>query len=219
MVRRSLVSPSLCIHDKYIVGGGTYIESVRVIYNYVSNVLSEEVANNLLSRFELHPNVLMNDSLMVNSDLINDLLGYILNELHLDKSDLLFMAISGFSSRKRQEVLESGLGKGSDYDTANEIVKNSEKFEVNFDYNIEKLNDKYFRINTISREQSNDRMKKAEIATQDTIDYKTAIIKVFYSLTGQIQPKILEVESNISNGRQTVNYLFKETKLTGKLIH
>lgn len=208
-IRRRLSNQNDSIPDKYLAGAGTYMEFVRVVYNFIRNVYNENVSQQILKNLGMPPEVLLNDDIMVNSQLINDLMDVLTNELNIDKKSIRDLSLSGYTSEKRKNVIRIISDENDEFEIMKKLAKNSNSWEKNFEYVAEKIDQNYFIMKSKSAEFANDLAGKAELVTEQTILYKKFIIETIYPMLGKKMPKIVDIENRVSNGRQEVNYLFK----------
>jgi hypothetical protein len=211
LLRKKIITPSTAIPSKYLNHPGTYMENIRSIINYVKNSMSENTANNLMDRFQISKQAILNDKLNVNVSMAEDVVKFVMEELNFNSHDIFNMAISSYSSDKRKAIMKFGEIAKTDKEVVEIIAKNSTQYEKNFDYHVETIDDTRFILKSVSREEAHDLTSQKELTSQYLIYYKKAAIEVITALMGRPPLKIIDSVSELKNGRQHINYYFKDT--------
>lgn len=196
----------------YTKFGGTPITSIRSILSYITNKFNSKTTQTLLDNLETHRESLVNDGLYVNAVFLNKLFKFCTQRLCLNEQDLREMSYILYQQTQRNLILSLAKNCRSDRDILSLMVKNSTKYEKNFQYDLKVFGD-FLLISSIADQEIHDGLKLKELTSPEVLLFKKYTMENTTLLMGLKPMRVLEVESKFVNGQQHVNFLLKENNL------
>jgi hypothetical protein len=212
-VKRKFITPSLSIPDHHTVAAGSYITSLRCMYNFVKNKFNQKTATEMLKTFQIDTAVLRNDNIMINLKLINDILKYTVEKLNFTKQDILNMAIRGYVDCPRKSIINLVKDTQTDKEILQAMVSISNLYEKNFSYKLDIVNETKFVLRSESNPEFNEALKTNKLSTEITNTYKNLAVSVVPALLGRPMLTQTGIQDYNMNGIQYVNYTYKENSL------
>lgn len=211
-LKKRFITPSIAIPTSYLKAPGTYVDTIKSVADYVERSFSIESKKHLLQSIEMTDATLNTQGLLLNVNALNAT-GKALESLNLSKADLNQLAM--FVNFKAKRNIMSQLIKDCKYDSevASVLCDVTGKiYDKNFSYSLKEMDDR-FQINAVSKEEIHDELKLTEICG-DVFNYFKAfsISNTTVQLFGK-KMLLLDVSSELKDGRQVQKYTFKNSRL------
>jgi hypothetical protein len=205
--RTSLLRKKGQVDNKYTLGAGTYISTVRNILNYAELRTNRSVQKLLSDKYALDNDALRDDSLMVNIILVNDLIRTFSESWGLNVRDLENISEMGLLTQ--QKMLAVVNRKKTLPEKCRAMATNSTIYEKNFNYGYSELGDGFHMFTSSSKPEMNNRLSRAELSPTLTNELKGRILEKTIQLQGHDDFKLVSISNNTTTQGQKVDFLLR----------
>lgn len=212
LLKKKFITPSLAIPSEYLRVGGTFIDTIRGIVDYLELTYGSKVRKRFLNYIQLTEPTLVNSKLIVNANCLLKV-GKFLAEINIDRGSIGNMATFVNTTAKRKLISEHINECRFGSEVAQKIVDiTNSHYDKNFSYHFEKKGNRFAIVGT-SEEEIHDELKLNIICDEIVSNFKAQTVANSSVHRFGKKLNLVSVEDSIKKGLQVQKFIFKESML------
>lgn len=212
LIKKKFLSPSLALPPEYLPAGGTFIDTIKGVVDFVEKILGKEARRRILNNIQITESVLRTPHLLVNANCLLKT-GKALRDINFSDEDINQMAYFINLQSRRSEVAKIVKDCKMTSDVAEIMCQSTGSYyDNNFKYHIEKENST-FTIVGVSNEEIHDQLNISSICDEIFTKFKAYTVSNATVAQFKKPMHLIKIKSELLNHRQIQRFTFKDSIL------
>lgn len=214
LLKKKFIAPSFAIPEEYLGYGGTFIDTIKKIADFVELMIPKlNSREQFLRNLQLTENTIRQPNLMLNANCLLKSGETLKNIFNFSKEDIMYMAIYLNKNAKRNKIQPLIKDCRFDSEVADIICSlTNSYYDKNFKYHVERKETK-FKVVGISNPEINSFIGLPIICDEIFSYFKAYTITNTTELAFGRNMKLIGIENSIERQQQKQEFIFEESKL------